>query len=129
MPHYKPATEQWQPMPPWPDQPWPPSLGPQANSYDWTRLYLGAHAGYGGGSLGGAAINGLSKPHRDFLAAAGLGLLIGDGALNYRNETILETFYAYSINKSVTLTFDYQFIANPAYNADRGQGKLRRQIS
>jgi high affinity Mn2+ porin len=31
----------------------------------------------------GGAINGLSGPHRDFLAAGGLGLLIGDGALKY----------------------------------------------
>ena len=35
----------------------------------------------------GGAINGLSSAHRDFLAAGGLGLLIGDGALNYRTET------------------------------------------
>jgi high affinity Mn2+ porin len=68
----------------------------------------------------GGAVNGLSAPHRDFLAAGGLGLLIGDGALNYRPETIFETFYALNVNKSTTLTFDYQFIANPAYNADRG---------
>ena len=68
----------------------------------------------------GGAINGLSGPHRDFLAAGGLGLLIGDGALNYREEKILETFYAYNVNKWTTVTFDYQFIANPAHNADRG---------
>ena len=68
----------------------------------------------------GGAINGLSGPHRDFLAAGGLGLLIGDGALNYREEKILETFYSYNINKWTTATFDYQFIANPAHNADRG---------
>jgi high affinity Mn2+ porin len=68
----------------------------------------------------GGAINGLSAANRDFLAAGGLGLLIGDGQLNYRPERILETFYAYSLNKNVTLTADYQLIANPAYNADRG---------
>jgi high affinity Mn2+ porin len=68
----------------------------------------------------GVAINGLSNAHRDFLAAGGLGLLIGDGALNYRPEQILETYYAYNIAKGATLTFDYQFINNPAYNADRG---------
>ncbi len=43
----------------------------------------------------GGAINGLSAAHRDFLAAGGLGLLIGDGRLNYRPERILETYYAY----------------------------------
>jgi high affinity Mn2+ porin len=68
----------------------------------------------------GGAINGLSAPHRDFLAAGGFGLLIGDGQLNYRHERILEAYYAYSVIKGVTLTGDYQLITNPAYNADRG---------
>jgi high affinity Mn2+ porin len=68
----------------------------------------------------GGAVNGLSAAHRDFLAAGGLGLLIGDGKLNYSNERIIETYYAYSISKNFTLTADYQFITNPAYNADRG---------
>jgi high affinity Mn2+ porin len=68
----------------------------------------------------GGAINGLSDAHRNFLAAGGNGLLIGDGRLNYRTEQILEAYYAYAINKSFTLTADYQLIANPAYNADRG---------
>jgi high affinity Mn2+ porin len=72
----------------------------------------------------GGAVNGLSAAHRDFIAAGGLGLLIGDGALNYRPEKILETFYAISINRWTTLTFDYQFIADPAYNADRGPVSL-----
>ena len=43
----------------------------------------------------GGAINGLSAAHRDFLAAGGLGPLIGDGQLNYRPEQILEAYYAY----------------------------------
>jgi high affinity Mn2+ porin len=68
----------------------------------------------------GGAINALSKDHRDFIAAGGLGVLIGDGALNYRRERILETYYAYALNKQITLTADYQLITNPAYNADRG---------
>ena len=68
----------------------------------------------------GGAVNGLSGAHRDFLAAGGLGLLIGDGKLNYSNERIIETYYAYSISKNFTFTADYQFITNPAYNADRG---------
>jgi high affinity Mn2+ porin len=68
----------------------------------------------------GGAINGLSAAHRDFLAAGGLGLLIGDGRLDYRPEQIFETYYAYSLSKNVTITADYQLITNPAYNADRG---------
>ena len=81
----------------------------------------------------GGAINGLSSAHRDFLAAGGNGLLIGDGMLNYSNERILEAYYAYALNKSFTLTADYQLIANPAYNADRGpvsifSGRLARRV-
>jgi high affinity Mn2+ porin len=68
----------------------------------------------------GGAVNGLSSGHRDFLAAGGLGLLIGDGRLNYSPERILETYYAYAVDKNFTVTADYQFITNPAYNADRG---------
>lgn len=66
------------------------------------------------------AVNGLSGANRDFLAAGGIGLLIGDGMLNYRTEKIFEAYYAYNLNRWSTLTFDYQFVANPAYNADRG---------
>jgi high affinity Mn2+ porin len=68
----------------------------------------------------GGAINSLSRDHRDFIAAGGLGILIGDGQLNYRRERILETYYAYALTKALTLTADYQLITNPAYNADRG---------
>jgi high affinity Mn2+ porin len=68
----------------------------------------------------GGAINALSMDHRDFIAAGGLGPLIGDGRLNYERERVLEIYYAYAINKALTLTADYQFITNPAYNADRG---------
>jgi high affinity Mn2+ porin len=66
------------------------------------------------------AINGLSADHRAFIAAGGMGILIGDSALNYRPEEIFESYYSLAIKKSTTLTFDYQFITNPAYNADRG---------
>ena len=68
----------------------------------------------------GGAINGLSASHRDFLAAGGTGLLIGDGRLNYSPERILETYYSLKLNNWSALTFDYQFVVNPAYNADRG---------
>ena len=68
----------------------------------------------------GGAINALSRDHRDFIAAGGLGPLIGDGQLNYQPERILESYYAYALNKQLTLTGDYQLITNPAYNADRG---------
>jgi high affinity Mn2+ porin len=68
----------------------------------------------------GGAINGLSRDHRDFLAAGGLGVLVGDGQLNYRRERVMEAYYAFALNTWFTLTADYQLVTNPAYNADRG---------
>ena len=66
-------------------------------------------------------INGISSAHVDFLNAGGLGILIGDGQLtNYGTEKIFEAYYSIALNASTKLTFDYQFIANPGYNADRG---------
>lgn len=67
-----------------------------------------------------AARNGLSKVHRDYLAAGGLGFFIGDGSLNYRPEGVLEAFYNLKLTKAAWVTLDWQRIGNPAYNADRG---------
>lgn len=64
--------------------------------------------------------NGLSSAHRDYLAAGGHGAFIGDGQLNYRPESIVEAYYSVNVAKNAWLTLDYQRIANPAYNADRG---------
>ena len=63
---------------------------------------------------------GLSAISRQYFAAGGMGILIGDGKLNYRPEMVLETYYAFSPVGWAALTFDYQLIANPGYNADRG---------
>jgi high affinity Mn2+ porin len=63
---------------------------------------------------------GLSSDARAYFAAGGLGIVIGDGAMNYRREQVLETYYALMLEQWVTLSLDYQFIADPAYNADRG---------
>lgn len=65
-------------------------------------------------------INGISKDHRSFLKAGGYGFIIGDGNLNYGHERIIETYYNAKLSKSFWLTGDYQFVANPAYNKDRG---------
>jgi len=66
-----------------------------------------------------AVINGLSKLHRDYLAAGGLGFIIGDGALNYGHEFIYEAYYKAHLNSFLALSLDYQFILNPGYNKDR----------
>jgi high affinity Mn2+ porin len=64
--------------------------------------------------------NGLSQVHRQFLDAGGLGILAGDGALSFAWERTLETYYAFHLGKNMSLTFDYQFVMNPANNQDRG---------
>jgi high affinity Mn2+ porin len=70
-------------------------------------------------------INGISADHRAFLNAGGYGFIIGDGKLpNYSTEKIVEAYYSAKINKNVFLSGDYQFVQNPAYNADRGSVSL-----
>ena len=69
--------------------------------------------------------NDLSAPHKEYLAAGGLGFLLGDGKLNYAPERTLESYYNYQLSKhgaSTTLFVspDFQFIENPGYNKDRG---------
>ena len=64
--------------------------------------------------------NGLSKDHRDYLAAGGHGFIVGDGRLNYAPEEIFEIYYLFKITKWLSTTADYQFVSNPAYNQDRG---------
>jgi high affinity Mn2+ porin len=66
-------------------------------------------------------VNGISSVHAAFLNDGGLGILVGDGMLPHPGpEQIIETYYRYSLSAATKLTFDYQFIANPGYNADRG---------
>jgi high affinity Mn2+ porin len=65
--------------------------------------------------------NNISSVHRAFFDAGGLGILIGDGQLpNPGPERIFEAYYSYALPSNMRVSFDYQFIANPAYNTDRG---------
>ena len=69
----------------------------------------------------GAVLNDGSRRRKNYLAAGGLGILTGDGALpNSGPEAALETFYSYAVNSHIALSADYQFFNNPAYNRDRG---------
>ena len=79
----------------------------------WKRIYDEAGLAFIG--------NGLSVPHREYLAAGGYGFIIGDGKLNYGPEMIGEFYYKFDVyDKKFFLSPDYQFIINPAYNKDRG---------
>jgi high affinity Mn2+ porin len=66
------------------------------------------------------AFNGISDPAKRYFGAGGLGILIGDGALSYAGERVLETYYKAGFTKDFALTFDYQYVTNPGYNAARG---------
>jgi hypothetical protein len=87
-------------------------------------LQIGADVGEAkarGGHAGLAlAVNGLSRPHRDYLAHGGLGFLLGDGALRYGREEILEIYYTLRIAPGIFVSADVQHIEHPGYNADRG---------
>jgi high affinity Mn2+ porin len=71
--------------------------------------------------------NGLSSDARKYFAAGGLGILIGDEQLvHYGTEKIMEIFYSHAVPvvEHLMLTFNYQYIVNPAYNRDRGPVSL-----
>ncbi|HXA19341.1 MAG TPA: carbohydrate porin [Thermoanaerobaculia bacterium] len=64
--------------------------------------------------------NRISALHRAYLAAGGLGFLLGDGALRYGPERIVEVYYTAYIGRGVYLSADLQDIRDPGYNRDRG---------
>jgi high affinity Mn2+ porin len=67
------------------------------------------------------AINGISPQARNYFAAGGLGVVIGDGKLpRYGLERIIEVYYKTPIIEALNLTLDYQYVINPAYDAVRG---------
>jgi len=72
--------------------------------------------------VGVAAVsNALSRPARAYLAAGGLGILIGDGKLDrYGRENIAEAYYSVPVTGWLRASLDYQLVVHPAYNRDRG---------
>ena len=67
------------------------------------------------------AVNDASGDAKQFFAAGGLGILVGDGQLIHSGpEYIVETYYNLVVFKFAKLSFDYQFVGQPAYNRDRG---------
>jgi len=64
--------------------------------------------------------SGLSGDHKAYLAAGGLGMILGDGRLNYGDEQIVEAYYDLKLGRRLWLSPDFQYITNPGYNRDRG---------
>jgi high affinity Mn2+ porin len=91
---------------------WAVSAGVSLNGESWHRP---------GDTFGLAGvISGISKPAQRFFEAGGLGILAGDGAMTYSPEKLVETYYDFLLWQNVHFALDYQFISDPAFNADRG---------
>jgi high affinity Mn2+ porin len=88
------------------------SAGLQINGVHWKRPQDQFGIAY--------AVQGLAVPHREYLAAGGLGMLLGDGKLNYGLEQIFETYYRLQLGRYIQISPDFQHIQNPGYNRDRG---------
>lgn len=81
----------------------------------------GAHWSRKSDRLGVALLlSGLGSLHHQYLAAGGSGFLLGDGALSYSVEEILESYYRAQVSRFVEVSPDVQFIRNPGYNRARG---------
>lgn len=64
--------------------------------------------------------NDIPNAHRAYLAAGGLGILVGDGLLPHPGiDSITESYYRMPLGPW-QLTADYQLVVNPAFNRDRG---------
>lgn len=70
------------------------------------------------------AIGSLSSIHRAYLAAGGIGFVIGDGQLNYGDEVVTELYYRFQVGTFLQISPDYQYYANPGYNRDRGPAQV-----
>jgi hypothetical protein len=89
----------------------------------------GVHWGRANDRIGLAGVReGIVPVHRTYLAAGGVGFLLGDGRLAYGPEQILEGYYRLQTGRYLQLSSDLQSIRNPGYNRDRGPalvGSLR----
>lgn len=106
---------------------WSPEEG---ETMGWTDC--GQSLSFGGVLRGGAwhrpddavgvalLIEGLSPVARRYFEAGGLGTIVGDGAMTYRPEQVIETYYTVGQGRGTALTLDHQLVVNPGYNADRG---------
>jgi high affinity Mn2+ porin len=66
-------------------------------------------------------VNAIVSSHQAYLAAGGSeGLILGDGALDYGPEEILEAYYSFQAAKWLSISPDFQYAEHPGYNRNRG---------
>lgn len=88
------------------------SLGTLINGGLWGRSKDSVGIGYG--------ISGISPSHVAYLNQGGIDGFVGDGKIRYSPEQVVDIFYKVNLISSAWASVDYQHIANPAFNADRG---------
>lgn len=88
------------------------STGLRADGALWHRMHDRAGVAF--------VSNGISGDHRTYLSDGGYGFLIGDGALRYGREKIVEGYYTCHVWRGIYIAPGLQHIVNPAYNRDRG---------
>jgi len=87
-------------------------LGGMVNGNSWRRR---------DDRIGIAAVgNGIVRAHQEYLALGGLGFVLGDGALTYGHEKIVEAFYTAHLWRGFYASYDFQHANNPGYNQARG---------
>src|SRR5664279_5912244 len=88
------------------------ALGATARGETWKRP----------GDVIGVAVasNGINRDHRDYLAAGGLGSMLGDGALHASAEEVLDVFYSASLSSFAAVTLEAEHYWSPGFNRDRG---------
>ncbi len=92
------------------------SVGAQLSGGHWRRPDDRLGLGY--------SVHGLATLHKRYLAKGGIGMLIGDGKLNYGLEQIFEIYYRVQLGRYLQISPDFQCIWNPAYNRDRGPAQV-----
>lgn len=88
------------------------ALGLAADGHKWHRSNDRAGVAF--------VSNAISKDHQNYLARGGVGFIIGDGALHYGREQIMESYYTAHLWRGLYAGPDLQYVTNPAYNRDRG---------
>jgi len=53
-----------------------------------------------------------------------VGFILGDGRLIYGLEEIFEAYYTTHVWRGLSMAIDYQHVANPGYNRDRGPASV-----
>jgi high affinity Mn2+ porin len=88
------------------------SAGLLAKGSHWSRPADVAGAGFNLGWI--------SQPHAQYLRLGGIDGFIGDGFITRGVESAFDVFYSVNVGKAFWISGDFQHIANPAFNSDRG---------